>query len=604
MAVSCSCLHLAILLSLIPATVVASPRKLRVSPADTAELDAGTPSSPTDASGPTTFFEVDRPLRPPPGSSGPCSTLLLSSSFGFTFTKPPATAAYSPPPCLAAAGGTASAISLAVLEWRATCQGVQFDRIFGVWLGGAELLRSCTAEPRPNGIVWSVSKDITKYASLLAAGNSTLAVYLGNLVNSQYTGVYYANVTLHLYFRRAPATRTPPPPATAPADLIVPMSRGLPLNDGLWYQIQNATDVQSTSVTLPPNTYRAVLEVYASSHGDDEFWYWYTNTPGAANGPFREVTVRVDGVLAGAAWPFPVIYTGGIDPLLWRPITAIGSFNLPTYDVELTPLLGKLLDGEAHQFGFAVTNALDMWYVDANLHLWLDPGSAATTAGLVAYVAPELVVNTTTSMQSGSGGDTTYHTTTASRQISATGWVRSSYGNVTTNATRTFTFQNTNAIIDDTAETVNQTTVTHAGVAVVFATDHGTGVACYSVQARQEFPLYLDSEADRVTVTHGLDETTVSSGRWSSGPRYRSLRTTQSSVVKEVKGGVSWGTRQRYRYEATDGFGCYLRNVASRGYSIASDQANEVCAKGGGGAPAGGSVTAASGADEAGLVRN
>jgi hypothetical protein len=69
--------------------------------------------------------------RPPPGSFGPCSTLLLSHSFAFTY----GTAAYSPPACLAA-----SAISLAVLEWRAACRGVQFDRIFGVWLGGAELL--------------------------------------------------------------------------------------------------------------------------------------------------------------------------------------------------------------------------------------------------------------------------------------------------------------------------------------------------------------------------------------------------------------------------------------------------------------------------------
>uniref|UniRef100_N1QQX6 Peptide N-acetyl-beta-D-glucosaminyl asparaginase amidase A N-terminal domain-containing protein n=1 Tax=Aegilops tauschii TaxID=37682 RepID=N1QQX6_AEGTA len=65
------------------------------------------------------------------------------------------------------------------------------------------------------------------------------------------------------------------------------MSRGLPLNDGLWYKIQNATDVVSTSVTLPSNTYRAVVEVFVSFHGDDEFWW--TNQPGAdANGPFRE----------------------------------------------------------------------------------------------------------------------------------------------------------------------------------------------------------------------------------------------------------------------------------------------------------------------------
>ncbi|CAL4978522.1 unnamed protein product [Urochloa decumbens] len=545
-----SCIPLVLLLCLVVPGTVASPRKLRKSPTEIAALDAAAPA-PAGASGPTTFFEVDRPLHPPPGSSGPCSTLLLSASFAFTFTKPPATAAYSPPACLAAAGGGASAISLAVLEWRATCKGVQYDRIFGVWLDNAELLRGSTAEPLPDGVVWSVSKDVTRHASLLAAGgNSTLAVFVENLVNGGLTGVYHANVTLHLYFHPAPPPT--PPPAVGPADVIVPMSRGLPLNDGLWYKIQNASDAASATVTLPPNTYRAVVEVFVSFHGDDEFWW--TNSPGAdASGPFREVTVRVDGVFAGAAWPFPVIFTGGINPRLWQPITGIGSFNLPTYDVELTPLLGKMLDGKPHEVGFAVTNAVDVWYVDANLHLWLDPGSAATAAGLVSYVAPELAANATSSQ------------TTASRQVSAIGWVKSSYGNITTNVTQTFAFDNTNA-----GETVNQTTVAHAGVAAT----GDDGVVYYSVQTQQNFPLLWDSEENQVTVTRGFEETTVAAGRWSSGPPYRSLRTTQQSSVA----GESWSIRQTYRYEATDG--CYFRNVTSSGYSIVSDHSNEVCAKG------------------------
>jgi hypothetical protein len=129
------------------------------------------------------------------------------------------------------------------------------------------------------------------------------------------------------------------------------------------------------SVTLPSNPYRVVLEVYASLHGANEFWYLNKR-------PFHAVTVRVDKVLAGAAWPFPVIYTGGINPFLWQPVTAIGSFNLPSYSIELTPLLG---DGKPHEFLFAVTNAQDMWYVDANLHLWLDPESASTSRCTWAY---------------------------------------------------------------------------------------------------------------------------------------------------------------------------------------------------------------------------
>ncbi|KAI4971125.1 hypothetical protein ZWY2020_002039 [Hordeum vulgare] len=118
-------------------------------------------------------------------------------------------------------------------------------------------LRGSTAAPPPNGIVWSVSKDVTKYASLLAAaGKPTFAVYLGYLVNATLIGVYHANVTLHLYLRRTPPTK--PPPATAPADLIVPVSRALLLNGGLWFPIQSAADVASKSVALRSNAYHAV----------------------------------------------------------------------------------------------------------------------------------------------------------------------------------------------------------------------------------------------------------------------------------------------------------------------------------------------------------
>ncbi|KAG8045645.1 hypothetical protein GUJ93_ZPchr0008g12827 [Zizania palustris] len=672
--------HLLFLVIFIPASV-ASRRNLRLSPTDVSVPDAA------EADTPTTYFEVDRKLRPPVGSSGPCSTLLMSHSFGFTYTKPPVTAAYSPPGCLVAAGGGASAISLAVLEWRATCRGVQFDRIFGVWLAGAELLRSCTAEPRPNGIVWSISKDVTRYASLLAAGNSTLAVYLGNLVNDQYTGVYHANITLHLYLR--PTQPRQPAPATAPADMIVPVSRSLPLNDGLWFQIQNAAEVESASITLPPNAYRAVLEIYVSFHGQDEFWYWYTAD---GKGPFREVTVLVDGVLVGAVWPFPVIFTGGINPLLWSPITGIGSFNLPTYDIELTPFLGKMLDGKAHELGFAVTNAVDVWYVDGNLHLWLvleprdtpassntrsqlalasrrshvltiiggwsfvfravratiaaapspapprsqwstifsvvaaaspvvvachgllpprrhtsrvistvfflaiaaptccavplDPstGGTATTASLVSYDAPPLAANTTSQFD----GPNRQYYTTASRRISATGWVESSsHGRITTNTTQTLTFENTNALTgNSTAETVNQTTVIYTAVS---ATDLAVGAVLYSQQAHQNFPLYMDTGEKLQTshaanlsyaVARGYHETVVAAGEWLSCPYHRSLRNTQSGGVdvetrdgKEVA--TSWGTRQTYIREATDG--CYFRNVTSSGYGILSDESNEVC---------------------------
>jgi hypothetical protein len=79
-------------------------------------------------------------------------------------------------------------------------------------------------------------------------------------------------------------------------------------------------------VTLPTNAVAVYAEVYASGNGDEEFWYW--NTANAAlgdlpsgsigDGPFREVRLLVDGRLAGVAYPYATIFTGGILPTAWR----------------------------------------------------------------------------------------------------------------------------------------------------------------------------------------------------------------------------------------------------------------------------------------------
>ncbi|CAO2186136.1 unnamed protein product [Urochloa humidicola] len=543
------------------------PRDLRFTAEEFAAVEAALPRH--KKSSKSTFFEVDRPLRPPKGSSGPCSTLLLSHSFAFTLTKPPVTAAYSPPACLRRAGAGAGALSLAVLEWRAECRGVQYDRIFGVWLGGAELLRGSTAEPRRGGVAWSVSKDVTKYAPLLAAaGNATLAVYLGNLIDDTYNGVYHANLTLHLYFHRRAAAAARSPPA---ADAIVPVSRSLPVNDGLWYVVQNATDVQSTHLTVPPNAYRAVLEVYVSSHYADEFWYM--NTP-EQNGPFREVTVLVDGDVVGAVWPFPVIYTGGINPLIWRPITSIGSFNFPTYDIELTPFLGKLLDAEQHEVGFKVTNALNSWYVGANLHLWLDAGSAKTTGGVIAYDAPKLAGSIVSRSADGIDGE---YEATASRNITASGWVMSSSrGNVTTTFTQRLKFANTNVVSGHgSAQAINQTTeaVTDVG---------GQG------QVHQSFPLYIFLGGDgsgtasqrlvrRVEI--GFEEESRAAEATST-LRNRQAAEAEVTLRDDAVVGASWRMHQTYAYGASDG-GCYVRNVSSVGYDVLFDHYDASCSAAG-----------------------
>lgn len=461
-----------------------------------------------------------------------------------------------------------------------------------MWLGGVELLRSCTAEPRPTGIVWTVKKDITRYSSLLMSDDHLLAVYLGNLVDNTYTGVYHVDVYFHFYPQVKSFSGDEPKSDASlafgygfPADLILPVSRNLPLSDGLWFEIVNSSDTAMKEFKIPQNAYRAVLEVYISYHEKDEFWYGnppneyiaannLTDTPG--NGPFREVLVTLDDQIIGGVWPFTVIYTGGIEPLLWRPITGIGSFDLPSYDIEITPLLGMILDGDSHSLGFRVTNALNVWFIDANLHVWLDRKSRKTE-GEISNLIVKPLVESSVSHYKGLNGN---FQTSARRSISSTGWVISSFGNITTSLVQDFSYMNSLVFGKDGAmESANQT--------ILFNNTVDAKLPYFPVhfvdKTSRKFSLsfYLDelnqgneTSLSVANVTLGFDES------HDSGFSSRSLKNLQNAhstvVVKNDTLVKAFGsTQQVYKYKSHEF--CYFRNVSNLGYSILYDKVASSC---------------------------
>ncbi|KAK6777123.1 hypothetical protein RDI58_023840 [Solanum bulbocastanum] len=523
---------------------------------------------------PITFFEVTKPLKLP--KTKPCSYLILEHDFGSTYRKPPILANYTPP-----LNCPSQNFSKIVLEWRSTCKGRQFDRIFGVWVSGVEIFRSCTAEPTKNGIFWTVKKDITRYSSLLMK-NQIFAVYLGNIVDSTYTGVYHVEIFVHFY------------PAEvrlggfdSVADLIVPISRNMHLNDGLWFEIENSTDVQSKDFKISPNVYRAVLEVYVSFHENEESWY--ANPPNeyissnnltiAGNGAFREVVVSLDEMVVGVVWPFTVIYTGGVNPLFWRPISGIGSFDLPSYDIEITPLLGKILDGNSHKISFRVTDALNVWYVDANLHLWLDGKGLKTEGKLLKYSCSPLSLSVLTNF---TGLDGSF-ITNASRSITLTGMVKSSYGTITTKSSQSLSYSNYmvmgnegNLQIVDQIIKFNDT---------VYATTPSSSV--HSLESFKKYLLqwYSDnvdqgnqSYASISNLTLGLEDKRVKSSKYgSSTSSVNNLQKADGNML--VKGQIVvkglGSTQQVYKYN--DDLCCYSRNISSSNYTILYDKVSNSC---------------------------
>ncbi|XP_059662722.1 peptide-N4-(N-acetyl-beta-glucosaminyl)asparagine amidase A-like [Cornus florida] len=536
----------------------------------------------------TTFFEVTKPIKLP--RTKPCSYHILEHDFAYTYGKPPVLANYTPP-----SNCPSQNFAKIVLEWKAICKGRQFDRIFGVWLGGVELLRSCTAEPRATGIVWTVKKDITRYYSLLMT-HQTLAVYLGNLVDSTYTGVYHVNITIHFYPPDMHYNSYKPNSDDlvngygSGADLILPFSRNLPLNDGLWFEIENSTDVKSKEFKIPQNAYRAVLEVYVSFHENDEFWYGNlpneyiaaNNLTGVAgNGPFREVVVSLDDVVVGAVWPFTVIYTGGVNPLLWRPITGIGSFDLPTYDIEITPFLGKILDGKTHDLAFSVTNALNVWYIDANLHIWLDKKSEKTEGKLLSYNTPPSLV----SLVSNFTGLNGTFLTSVRRSISSSGWVKSSYGTIKANSSQKFNYSNFMVMGNDgNLQILNQTIDFNDSVSAEMPDS-----SIHSMKSFKRFPFYLYSDyveqedgtyASISNITMSYNEERVKAGGLVfSSSSLKNLQNGQGKMIVKnnlVVSGLG-STQQAYQYG--DSKFCYFRNVSSSNYTILYDKEGNTCSK-------------------------
>ncbi|PHT61275.1 hypothetical protein T459_34877 [Capsicum annuum] len=188
-------------------------------------------------------------------------------------------------------------------------KGVQYDRITAVWLDDANFFRTSTAAPTINDVLWTVTKDVTRYSSLLVMGNISLSVMLENLVDNVYTGVYHVNVTF-LYYDID--------------DMCVPLSsrmnRKLRLVmkvKGFWFRIQSNLELHGKSVIIPKNTYKVVMEISVSFHGYDKFWYLHPPdsyirainlTRQRGHRAYREVLLNIDENLLGTVVPFPIIY--------------------------------------------------------------------------------------------------------------------------------------------------------------------------------------------------------------------------------------------------------------------------------------------------------
>lgn len=260
----------------------------------------------------------------------------------------------------------------AILTITGTQAGRQFDRLMQVWADNTQIFVGCTPEPSKEGIEWKIQKDVTAYLPVLT-DKVTFTVNLENYLDELHTGIPLMSVSLGFY----------------PAESIDPAGRN-PLERGIPDTIVpitlspqphtvNKDGTMEIELDLPSDMKELYLDLYAVAQNNDEFWWSHAAA-------FREIEIYIDQMPAASVWPEIVLYTGGINPLLWRPVTAIRTMNLPPYRLNLTPFAGLL--GGKHTLTIKVGGGINYWLMSGSLFLYRTNGSPTTgkiTKNTLAY---------------------------------------------------------------------------------------------------------------------------------------------------------------------------------------------------------------------------
>jgi hypothetical protein len=384
--------------------------------------------------GSTNVAVADPTVPRPPGQ--PCVvTLFTNVSFDDFNARP---YSYTPP---AACNGAWSKVVLET-DFSVTA-GRQYDRTATLWLAGVNLYFGTTEEPSATvSPAWHVERDLTDYSALLRNAGQGQAI-IGNLVNDTYTGVIHGTARLLFYPASARARAADAPDAVYPLGSD-PVGSTATLN--------TSTDTLARTLTLPTNVERAYLDVFTQSQSNDEFWYtcvpdaYASETNECGGGNFREAEISIDGQPAGVAPVYPWVYTGGIDPYLWRPTPGVQALNFMPYRVDLTPFAGQLSDGNPHQVALQVAGANGYFAATATLLVYRDARAKQVTGKITRNTlvgqAPTPAVGST--LATASNGDIAGAITTKlDRRFVIEGYANTSHGRITSTVTQNTGFDDT-----------------------------------------------------------------------------------------------------------------------------------------------------------------
>lgn len=513
----------------------------------------------------------------------PCVVSLFKNLEFADFT--PKTFSYTPPSsCHAPWAKVVFTADFTVTEGR------QFDRTASFYLGHANIYYGTTAEPSSTvSPSWHVERDVTDLSAIFKTaetGEADLGNFVGVSGGVTYNGIIYADAALEFY----PAS--PFEPAPSVPDLVVPM----PDAEGGAATLNTTSSQLMQPVTLPTNVERVYLDVITQSQIGDEFWYTCvpndvtTELQSCGNTAFREAEISIDNQPAGVAPVDPWIYTGGIDPYLWRPIPGVQTFDFVPYRVDLTPFAGLLSDGHQHTVALSVYNANGYFLATANLLVYADHGSRAVTGGilknnLAAAPSPNVVENLTTDS---SGNITGTVTVTSTRDYSITGFVKTSHGKVETTVAQIIEFRNVQKF--DITSSAYVQDIQQSTAASSQSTSQ-SGPVIQNVSKRFSYPLVMDISllfnpdgTIAQTTMVAQSDSLIDDEALNGFPIYESellneVKSTDTLYLNAsfaITGNSNASSSQRYFKNNSLGF-CYSREIASAAELLTTIQDGQAC---------------------------
>ncbi|QSQ26674.1 peptide-N(4)-(N-acetyl-beta-glucosaminyl)asparagine amidase [Pyxidicoccus parkwayensis] len=504
-----------------------------------------------------TDWDDPRTAAPPVAkpTTSPCTVKIVDEPFD-DFT--PYTSTFTPP------ANCPGPWSKVVLRMDGAVQGVQYDRLGHLEVGGVAIFKTSTPEPSRDGISWTVEKDVTEYAPLLSKPQPVWML-IGNVVNETYTGVL--NVQVYLTFYPADGRNKPAETASDVLPLANPRREGSALVG---------------DVTLPKNTERLVAEVYATGSGGGCEEFWYITAPTvvpyscpADDGPYREVQIEVDGRVAGVAMPFPHVYTGGwSNPFLWYVLPAPRAFNIRPIRYDLTPFVGLVNDGQPHQIKVSVLGVPEGrpgWDLPTNVFVWRAASSARVLGGLLSHEVGPVTNDSNYALVDG------WHQvdTQGGHHLRVSGWALTSKGRVVTTVEQTVSNSSMHRWVSD-EENPDELTATWTDSSIVVSA--GTG---FPTVSRSEKRFVLDGHIDvtpenRLTTVLTMNDS--EDARTIVGPGAQKLRTLSDvftgqaaytlGVPRAQRNAVAQSTQH---YRLTENGACYDRTISQKNGTVTQD---------------------------------